>query len=265
MIKAAFFDVDGTLLSHKTKSVPQSARAALRQLREKGILCIVATGRQMQEMMKLPIADMEFDGYITLNGQLALDGERHILFGTPLTGRPKEFLLRAFAEKRFPALLVEEEAVYLNFEDDRVRRLQAAISSPVPPLGAYSGGEIYQVCAYLDPEDLQLVSDIAGECVMTSWAFGGMDIIAKGGGKVTGIRRYLEALDIAPEEIIAFGDGENDEEMLRFAGIGVAMGNGVEGAKQAADYVTADIDVDGLALALARFGLIEGPEVNGDV
>ncbi|MBQ8835122.1 MAG: Cof-type HAD-IIB family hydrolase [Oscillospiraceae bacterium] len=256
MIKAAFFDVDGTLLSHKTKSVSQSAREAVAVLRAAGVKCIVATGRQMQEMQKLPVANMEFDGYITLNGQLILDGEKNILSGTPLTGRAKEFLLRAFAEKRFPALLVEEEDVYLNFEDERVRALQAAISSPIPPLGEYSGREIYQVCAYLNPEDEHLVEEIAGACVMTRWAFGGMDIIAEGGGKITGIKRYLEENGIAPEETIAFGDGENDIEMLRFAGIGVAMGNAWDNVKAAADYVTADIDQDGVAEALRHFGLI---------
>ena len=86
--------------------------------------------------------------------------------------------------------------------------MQAAISSPVPPLGSYSGRDIYQVCAYLDPEDEHLVEEIAGDCVMTRWAFGGMDIIARGGGKVTGIRRYLDRLGIRPEETIAFGDGD---------------------------------------------------------
>jgi len=61
---------------------------------------------------------------------------------------------------------------------------------------------------------------------------------------------------LKPEEIIAFGDGENDIEMLSFAGIGVCMGNGVEGAKKTADYITADIDDGGIAKALMHFGLI---------
>ncbi len=257
MIKAAFFDIDGTLLSHKTKAVPESARQALAELRRRGILCIVATGRQMQEMMKLPVADIPFDGYITLNGQLVLDGNQSILFGTPLTGPAKDFLLEAFGAHRFPALLVEEDKVYLNFEDERVRTLQAAISSPIPPLGSYTGGELYQVCAYLNPGEETLVEEIRGQCVMTSWAFGGMDIIAKGGGKVTGIRRYLDILGIAPEETIAFGDGDNDIEMLQFAGIGVAMGNAWDSAKAVADYVTTDIDADGIAHALRHFGLVD--------
>ena len=256
MIKAAFFDVDGTLLSHKTKSVPQSARDAIAKLQASGIKCIVATGRQISEMEKLPIADIAFDGYITLNGQLTLDRDKKMLYGTPITGKVKDYFVKMFSENRIPALLVEEKAVYLNFFDERVAVVQEAISSEVPPFGQYTGEEIYQVCAYLAPGEEHLLADIAGECTMTRWNLGGMDIIAKGGGKVPGIRKYLEREGIAVEEIIAFGDGENDMEMLRFAGIGVAMGNAEDRVKALADHVTSDIDEDGIANALKHFGLI---------
>ena len=255
MIRAAFFDVDGTLLSHKTKGIPASARAAVAALRAKGIKCIVATGRQMSEMRKLPIADTDFDGYITLNGQLILDGEKRVLSGVPITGRVKEFLVDCFREHRFPALLVEQERVYLNYLSDHVRATQAAISSPVPPFGEYTGEPVYQVCAYLRPGEEGILDPIMGQCVATRWNYGGLDIIAQGGGKVRGISRYLEETGILPEETIAFGDGENDIEMLKFAGIGVAMGNAEPVVKAAADYVTADIDEDGIVKALCHFGL----------
>ena len=238
-------------------SVPPGTRAALARLREKGIPCIVATGRQMSEMEKLPIADISFDGYLTLNGQILLDGEKNVVFSKPITGHVKDFLVRQFEEKAYPALLVEERKTYLNFVTDHVRDTQAAISSPIPPFGAYDGGEIYQVCAYLRPGEEHHLAPIWEDCVITRWHFGGMDVIAKGGGKVSGIRDYLALHGLTPEEIIAFGDGENDIEMLRFAGIGVAMGNAVEEAKKAADYVTGDIDDDGVAKALRYFGLIE--------
>lgn len=257
MIKAAFFDVDGTLLSHKSKGVPHSARRAIDVLKAAGILCIVATGRQISEMEKLPIADIPFDGYITLNGQLLLDGEKKLICATPITGRVKDFLVECYKKHTFPALIVEERRAYLNFVNDHVRATQAAISSGIPELDTYTGGEIYQFCAYLRPGEEHLVDPVAGECVMTRWNFGGLDIIAQGGGKVTGISRYLDLCGLKRQEIIAFGDGENDIEMLRFAGIGVAMGNAESEVKAAADYVTADIDEDGIAKALRHFGLIE--------
>ena len=256
MIKAAFFDVDGTLLSNKSKTVPQSAREPIAKLQAKGLKCVVATGRQIRQMRHLPVADIPFDGYITLNGQLTLDGQQKILYGTPIEGKAKEYCVKMFEENRLPALLVEEEDVYLNFVDQRVVLVQEAISTAIPPLGAYTGKDLYQVCVYLNEDEMERVSDIAEECTLTRWGFGGVDIIAKGGGKVEGIRKFLELEGIAVEETIAFGDAENDLDMLRFAGIGVAMGNADEAVKAAADYVTADIDDDGIAKALAHFGLI---------
>ena len=66
MIKAIFFDIDGTLLSHTTRSVPYSTQIALQHLKEKGIYTFIATGRHISEMVDLPIHDLEFEGYITL-------------------------------------------------------------------------------------------------------------------------------------------------------------------------------------------------------
>lgn len=182
MIKAAFFDVDGTLLSHTTKSVPQSTRDAIEKLKAAGIRCVVATGRQITEMEKLPVADMSFDGYITLNGQLILDGEKRIIHGTAVTGETKDYLLRLFSRHTVPIMLVEKDRVYLNFVDERVIRVQNAISSPVPPLGTYSGAELYQICVYLAEEDESVLAPIAGKCEISRWNLGGVDVIAKGGG-----------------------------------------------------------------------------------
>lgn len=71
MIRAVFFDIDGTLVSLKTKRCPDSTKAAIRALREKGIRVYVASGRsrfelEEQEMLR----GMTFDGYLTNNGQI---------------------------------------------------------------------------------------------------------------------------------------------------------------------------------------------------
>lgn len=256
MIKAAFFDVDGTLLSYKTKKVCDSARASIAKLQEKGILCIVATGRHMIQMSKLPVADIPFDAFVMLNGQLILDKEQNVLFDVPIEGKAKEFLVEKFNDHTYPAIIVEEKDMYLNYVTDHVEKVHEIIAIAKPELSAYKGGNIYQVCAYLRPEDEHLVDPIREDVVMTSWHYGGKDIIAGGGGKMAGIKRYLEYAGIKREEIIAFGDAENDLDMLAFAGIGVAMGNGSEEAKAAADYVTADIDDDGIEKALKHFNLI---------
>ena len=256
MIKAAFFDVDGTLISYKTRKVCDSARAAIAKLQERGILCIVATGRHMIQMSKLPVGDIPFDAFVMLNGQLVLDKEQNVLFGVPIEGKAKEFLVNNFNDHTYPAIIVEERDMYLNYVSDHVLDVNRSMAIEVTPLSDYKGGNIYQICAYLRPEDERFLDPIKDLVVMTGWHYGGKDIIAGGGGKMVGIKRYLEHIGIRREEIIAFGDAENDLEMIRFAGIGVAMGNGADEVKAVADYVTADVDDDGIEKALKHFNLI---------
>ena len=68
--------------------------------------------------------------------------------------------------------------------------------------------------------------------------------------------KFIEKYDLKTENSIAFGDGNNDREMLQYAGIGVALNNGSEGIKAAADYVTSDIDDDGIFKALQHLGIL---------
>lgn len=256
MIKAAFFDIDGTLLSHKTRQIPPSARTALASLKESGIRCVVATGRMLREMDRLPMGDVTFDAYITMNGQRTLDENRNHLDSMPLEGKAWEYALELFRKQEIPVILVEEDRLYLNFENQRVTDVQTSISSRVPPVGIYEGAPLYQACVYVTGEEERVLDPIRDDCVITRWHPGGVDLIAKGGGKRSAILRLLEKMEILPEEIIAFGDGENDMGMLELAGIGVAMGNAEDKVKQIADYVTADIDEDGVEKALQYFQLI---------
>ena len=71
-----------------------------------------------------------------------------------------------------------------------------------------------------------------------------------------GVRAAMERYGLAPEEVMAFGDGENDITMLALAGTGVAMGNGDEAVKAMADYVTDTVDNGGVSKALRHFGLL---------
>lgn len=256
MIKAAFFDVDGTLFSHRTTQVPPSTREAIAKLQDKGILCIVATGRHPIELAALPIEDIGFDAYLMMNGQMMLDRQKNILFSVPISEKIKQTLLGHFESHAYPSLILEENDIYLNFINDRVVQAQAHFNLPMPKIGTYTGKEIYQFCLYINPEEESLLAGIADDCVITRWHNYGIDLLAKGGGKMVGIRRYLDSIGVAPDEIIAFGDGHNDAEMLRFAGIGVAMGNAEDATKAVADYVTADIDDDGIAKALKHYNLI---------
>lgn len=71
--------------------------------------------------------------------------------------------------------------------------------------------------------------------------------------KRSALEWLAEKLDISQEQIAAFGDGENDLEMLQYAGFGVAMGNAVTLLKQAADFIAPSCNEDGVACVLDQF------------
>lgn len=257
MIKAVFFDVDGTLFSHTMHQVPESTRSAICKLKRHNIQCVVATGRHLSELEKLPMKGIDFDGYITLNGQLCLDSRKNILSGTPITGDSRSAIIQLFEEKSVPMLLVERDTMYINFVNQRVEKAQAAISSGMPEIGHFSGKDFYQAIAYIEKSEEEQFRRCLPDCRLTRWNDHGVDIISSRGGKTTGIAEYLSRAGIHREETMAFGDGENDIEMLRYVQTGIAMGNAEPEVKAAADYITGTVDADGIESALMHFGLIE--------
>lgn len=257
MIKVIFFDVDGTLLSHTKTEISMSTRSSLDKLREKGIRRVVATGRHTLEMETLPVNDIDFDGYITLNGQLCLDDKRAEIYGVPIVGTEKAYILKLFEEKKIPVMLVERDAMYMNFVDSLVEKAQQAISTEIPELGKYTGNEIFQAVVYVKKGEEGFLRRQLPNSAITRWNNYAVDIIPSGGGKVSGIKQYLMENGINQWETMAFGDGENDIGMLQFVEIGVAMGNSGKDVKAAADYVTLGVDDDGIEKALRHYRIID--------
>ena len=111
MIRAVFFDIDGTLVSLKTKRCPDSTKAAIRALREKGIRVYVASGRsrfelEEQEMLR----GMTFDGYLTNNGQIVYDGNWNLLRTVAMVPDEVRALVDYCDERSLPLWLVSARA-----------------------------------------------------------------------------------------------------------------------------------------------------------
>lgn len=254
MIKTIFFDIDGTILSHRIKDVPMSTRRALHQLSELHIDRVIATGRHSTEIDRLPVNDIKFDAYITLNGQLCYDSQGDVFYENPL--QETEEILRLFHSSTLPVMLAEKNRMYINFINDDVVQAHKAISTPLPPVMEYTGNTIYQAIFYMRQEEQSKITEHLKNAEITRWNDSAVDVVAKGGSKVAGIKRYLAIKGYARTETAAFGDGENDVEMLRYVGEGIAMGNASEFVKNAADHVTSDIDSDGIEKGLKHLGLL---------
>ena len=258
MVKAVFFDIDGTLLSHKTNSVPASARRALEALREKGILTFIATGRHISMLQQMqPLEGLHFDGIVSLNGQYCCNSEG-LIYHCPIDPADIATLLGFLKENPHPCILVEEDRMYINFHNDHVARVQAAIHTDLPPLGDLNRGythPIYQAILYMSEEDQRKLPPMPG-IRLTSWTLGGADVIPANGGKAAGIAKVLEHYGIDKSETMAFGDGHNDVDMFSAVGTAVAMGDACREAKEAAHYITDKVDEDGIYNALVHFGVI---------
>ena len=256
MIKAVFLGMDGTVISHKQGKVLESTKDAICQLRERGIKVFAATGRHILEMEELPVKGISFDGYVMLNGQICLDGEKELVYDFPIAAEDTKRMITVFEEKKIPVMLVGLNRMYINFVDEKVRAAQKAISTAVPKVGSYNGENVYQFIVYDSEGKVQQLMENLTDCKENVWNPMAFDIIPKRGGKAAGIRQILEHFKIGQEEIMAFGDGDNDIDMLRYAHIGVAMGNAGEHVKTHADYVTACVDDDGIYKALKVYGLL---------
>lgn len=161
-----------------------------------------------------------------------------------------------FIVSNIPFIMIGEKERYINFVNSTVIDVQSSTNGTIPKVGNYQGEDIYQIVAFIPPYQRDVLKSILDKCNITSWNGMGIDIVPKGAGKETGIISYLEANGLTTDNIMAFGDGENDIEMLKLAGIGVAMGNASESVKAVADYVTDGVDIDGIEHALKHFGLI---------
>lgn len=260
MIKAIFFDVDGTLISNDRPYIREDVIEALKQLREKGIKLFIATGRHYLELEKLGINEQfTFDGYLTLNGGYCFN-DHDIIFKNPINKEDVAKIVAYTTEHNLACSFVEADELYVNLVDDIVIRAQIFLNTPIPPIMDIQralNNDVYQIDPFVNDQEILNIMAIAAHCKYTKWYEGGYDVIPKNGGKKDGIKAILDYYGFTLNEVMAFGDGHNDVEMLSYVGIGVCMDNGHEESKACSDFVTKNADEDGIVYALEHFGLLE--------
>lgn len=255
MIKAAFFDIDGTLLSFKTHRIPGSTQRVLDAFHERGIKCVISTGRPTYQMPDWLLEG--WDAYITLSGQYCFDGQG-VYRSCPIDHEDVRTVVQQVADGRYDSLCMQGENSFVNRLSERVVAAgdNAAIVYHEEPFEHAFDAPVYQFCAFVDPSEDHIVTDATSHVLTTRWCDLFCDLIPDNGGKDKGVAATLERLGISPDEAIAFGDGENDLSMFSAVGTSVAMGNAWDSVKEAATYVTTDVDHDGIWNAAKHFGLV---------
>ncbi len=257
-----FFDIDGTLVDEKSQILPQSTADAIGALVERGHIPVVNTGRPYTHIDPR-VRALPFVGCVAAGGSEVRLGDQW-LKKESVSGDVMAFLIPKVRQYGLQVVYEAEGGYYLDGENSAhhpeidtqcafmrrsgnfVRDVKDGITDPV-----------VKFCTFDVPgcDRSAMVKDA------TRWfeyidRRGMAEFVLKGSSKAEGMNLILNELGCSKAETMAFGDSANDIPMLRAAGIGVAMGNGVEEAKAAADFVTKTVLDDGIASALKHFGLI---------
>ncbi|MDI3256958.1 MAG: Cof-type HAD-IIB family hydrolase [Kyrpidia sp.] len=235
--RAAFFDVDGTLLT-KDMRLPESVKRAVALLREHGVVVGIATGRSYAHTEDV-MRRLGIDVAVLNNGGLALR-EGRILGHRPIRPERIERILEDVREAGHGIVLHGKDFTVVNKPDDAYF-LEAYnyLRVPFPNLlrGPYLGEPVYQINLFCPENEVQRYIEAYPDLAFRRWFPGSHDVNAAGVHKAEGIAAVLDELGISWDEVIAFGDADNDVHMLRAAGLGVAMDGGMKVARDAADVV----------------------------
>ena len=275
MIEAILLDVDGTLTNDRKEITPKT-ETALRAAEAAGIRLVLASGRTDNGLSRFgrQLGMYEHDGvFVCYNGAKAVDCQTgEVLFNQAMSVDAAKRVLEHM--KRFCVWPIMDHGCYMYVNDvfagmvtnpDGTRRniieyesrSNSYLLCEERDLAAFVDWEPNKILvagepAYLEKHWQKMAEPFEGELSSMFTAPYYYEFTAKGVDKSKALRESFSALGIAPENVIAFGDAQNDITMLRWAGIGVAMGNAVDETKEAADEVTLSNEEDGIAASLAK-------------
>ena len=259
--RVVFSDCDGTMLAPDHR-LTERTRATLRRLVAAGIPVVPATGRARagpwtEHVLTEPALKDGKPG-IYMNGCSVFVDESDSVDSSTLPASVVEATLAFCASEGVTAVVYSCDEALVDTDNALTIRLVGVGDAPVRRVDDLNaacenvGKMLLLFDDGLDSTALRrslasVVDDRAGITQALSWM---LEVVPLGVNKATAAKRLLEQWGIAPEEAMAIGDGENDAELLRFVGLGVAMGNGAAAAKEAAQYVVPSNDEEGFSVAM---------------
>lgn len=255
--KILFFDIDGTLLSHRTLQIPESAKKSIRKAKEKGHLVFINTGRTISVVNK-EIKELGLDGYICGCGSyIEVDGE--VIYSNDIDKSKYTEIINKIEEYDLDVVLEGREAVYYNRDTSTDAILTDFIKNNYP-VSTYKDENLQFDKMYMKYGDNENLKDF---CDFTKDLFdfidhgnGGGEMVPKGHSKATGIDFVLNHYNIDDKDSYAFGDSNNDIHMFERVTNSIVMGNGNPELFENATFVTKDIDEDGIEHAMKHFNII---------
>lgn len=260
MKKAVFFDIDGTLWDREMV-IPESTREALGLLRQKNIYTFICSGRTPAFIQNPRLLALGFDGILAGCGTCVSIGAEELVYKV-IEPKIMADTLTILQKYRMPAVLEGKRYQYVEERDFAgdpfLDMLKQELGENL--LGIYENHMNWEVSKFsmaIRHENFQeALKELEEWYDFIIHGKNVVEAVPKGYSKASGIQAVCERLGIEHADTYAFGDSVNDLEMLRYVAHGIAMGNGMQEAKEAADYVTDGLHEDGIYNACRHFGLI---------
>lgn len=266
-IKLIVVDIDGTLLnsSHELTTRTESVlKAALAQ----GVKVVLATGKTRRSADKiLERLNLDTPG-IYLQGLSVYYPDGTTRHEQTLPSNIARRVITFAEDRGFEVAAYVGSRILVKSPSTHADELTIQYGEPAPevvgPLVNLLNTTSFNKLLLMKKNDFKKINALRWQLsvqldgsarLMQAGIMDMVEVLPPGASKGKALKVLLGELGVAPETVLAIGDGENDIEMLQLAGIGIAVGNAHESLKQVADYVVGANDTDGVAEAVERFVL----------
>lgn len=282
-VKAVAFDMDGTLLNQHSE-VTEATKAACEALRSSGRKLLIASGRTYKSA-RLPLEGLSFDGYVCSNGATVFEEDGQRVQATTLepetviglleeiTRHPLYYEVHDVDSNRW---IVQEDRARMEemigedqlIEGINLRRFTfynlTALAGREELIRRIRDKELEIVKIFIwypHPETLQQIRrELAHwepDVQLTTSGTRNLEVIPRSVSKWEGLQYFCRKWGLSADEIMAFGDAENDLEILTEVGVSVAMENAPASVKEVARHIAGHHDEDGVARFIRHFVLKE--------
>ncbi len=261
MKKMIVVDLDNSLLNSKTEC-EENSKNYLKELKDKGYIIVIATGRSLASAIRVTDGACFANYIITSSGTVIFDNDnKQIIFEKTLDNNEIQKLYLEYKDVFKEFIFCDGNTYYKYYPAKKLSHFEEEIKDVVTfletspnlkhmSLAIKDISKIYELQDKLNKEFTNLHFIVMQDSLASSkW----LDILCCNVSKYKAITFLSKLIDINNKNIIAFGDGLNDIEMISNCGVGVAMGNALEEVKEKALFETSSCDNEGIISFLKEY------------